>query len=198
MLVGLTGGIGSGKTTVSNAFGKLDVPIVDTDIIARDVLQLQPELLEELKLSFGNSIINSDKSLNRENLRKLAFSSKDKKAKLDSIMHPAIRQQTLLEIKKHAHSDYCIVVVPLLIETNFKTLVDRILVVTAPQKRKLSWLKKRSGLEVKEAQTIIDSQTSDDERLSYAHDHIANDKDIEDINQQVKALHEKYLAISKH
>ena len=198
MLVGLTGGIGSGKTTASDAFSKLGVPIIDTDVIARDVLQLQPQLLKELKLAFGSSVINNDNSLNRERLREIAFSSKENKATLDSIMHPTIRKQTLLEIKQQAHADYCIVVVPLLIETNFKELVDRILVVTASQTRKLMWLKKRSGLEVDEAQIIIDSQISDDERLNYAHDHIINDDSIDEVNKQVQALHEKYLAIANH
>lgn len=196
MLVGLTGGIGSGKTTVSDVFSEIGVPIIDTDIIARDVLELQPQLLDELSIAFGKSIINVDQSLNREELREIAFSSKSNKAKLDSIMHPAIRKQTLAKIEQQTDKDYCIVVVPLLIETNFKTLVDRILVITAPQERKLIWLKKRSGLKANEAQAIIDSQTSDEERLVYAHDHIVNDKDIDDIKKQVQELHEKYLAIA--
>lgn len=197
MLVGLTGGIGSGKTSVSNAFAKLGAPVVDTDIIARDVLQIQPKLLEELSHSFGNSIINADNSLNRENLRKIAFSNKENKAKMDSIMHPAIRKQTLIEIEKYNQSSYCLVVVPLLIETNFKTLVDRVLVVTASTQRKLAWLKKRSNLSTKEAQAIINAQTSDNERLSHANDHIINDKGLAELNQQVQKLHETYLAIAK-
>lgn len=198
MLVGLTGGIGSGKTTVSNAFAKLNVPVVDTDIIARDVLQVQPKLLNELSAAFGNTIINTDNSLNRENLREIAFSSKINKKKLDSIMHPAIRKQTLIEIEKLNQSDYCLVVVPLLIETNFKNIVDRVLVITASTQRKLTWLKKRSGLEPEEAQVIIDAQISDEERLSHANDHIYNNKGIAELSQKVQMLHEKYLAIAKN
>lgn len=197
MLVGLTGGMGSGKTTVSNAFELLKVPVIDTDVIARDVLQLQPHLLKELRSVFGNDIVQSDGSLDRARLRNVAFSSVENKTTLDSIMHPAIRKQTLIDIKQHAAADYSIVVVPLLIETNFKALVDRVLVVTAPQQQKLAWLKKRSQLSTTEAMAVINAQTSDSERLSYAQDHIINDKNIDGLNKQVQALHEKYLLIAK-
>jgi len=198
ILIGLTGGIGSGKTTVSNAFAKLGAPIVDTDIIARDVLKSQPKLLKQLSTTFGDTVINSDGSLNRGNLRKIAFANTNNKTKLDNIMHPAIRKQTLFEISQHNKAAYCIVAVPLLIETDFKTLVDRVLVVTAPHQLRLKWLKQRSGLEPIEAEAIIKSQTSDEERLSYAQDHIVNDKDIDNINKQVQELHIKYLAIAEN
>ena len=198
VLIGLTGGIGSGKTTVSNAFAKLGAPIVDTDIIARDVLKSQPQLLKQLRTAFGDTIIDSDGSLHRDNLRKIAFANTHNKTKLDNIMHPAIRKQTLFEIAQHSKAKYCIVVVPLLIETDFKTLVDRVLVVTAPHQRRLTWLKQRSGLEPLEAEAIIKSQTSDEERLNYAQDQIVNDKGIDNINKQVQELHIKYLAIAEN
>lgn len=196
MLVGLTGGIGSGKTTVSNAFAQLNVPIIDTDIIARNVLQSQPQLLERLSATFGSKNIQDNGKLDREALRKIAFSNNENKLKLDNIMHPAIRLETLAEIDKHSKAIYCIVVVPLLIETNFKELVDRVLVVSAPEQRRLGWLKQRSNLTTKEAKAIINSQTSDEERLRYADDYIINDKEIDDLKKHVYDLHATYLDIA--
>ena len=200
MLIGLTGGIGSGKTTVSDTFARLGVPIVDTDIVARDVLTSQPQLIEELSTTFGSSIINQHGQLDRTALREIAFSSSNNKEKLDQIMHPAIRRQTLSEIalqKNQTNSTgYCIAVVPLLIETNFKELVDRILVITAPHERKLAWLKQRSGLDKSQAEAIIRTQTSDAERIRYAHEHIINDSDVDGLVSRVKQLHQKYCQLA--
>ncbi|MGH1541799.1 MAG: dephospho-CoA kinase [Arenicella sp.] len=197
ILIGLTGGIGSGKTAASDHFAKLGAPIVDTDIIAREILQQKPNLLNRLTDAFGPTILNKDGSLDRSELRKRAFADKDSKQRLDNIMHPAIRQQTLQQIDLHREADYCIVVVPLLIETDFKQLVDRILVVTAPLNKRLSWLQQRSGLSHDEAQAIIDAQTSDEERLSYAHDHVNNNRDLKHLYSQVKKLHHQYQSISQ-
>jgi len=140
MLVGLTGGIGSGKTAVSDAFSELGVPIVDSDVIARTILQKKPELLNTLSKRFGKTILNENNELIREKLREIAFANDANKADLDAIMHPAIRTETLEQIDLYKSEPYCIVVVPLLIETNFKDLVDHILVVTAPIERRLEWL----------------------------------------------------------
>lgn len=196
MLVGLTGGIGSGKTAASNAFAKLGVPIVDTDIIAREILQIDPSLLDELVAQFGKSIIDNNAELDREKLRDLAFKNDASKAALDAIMHPAIRRETLKQISQHANTSYCIVVVPLLIETNFKDLVDRVLVVTAPMHKRLKWLNKRSNLSEIEAKAIISKQVSDEVRLSVADDHISNYGTLNDIDKQVTTLHQHYLTLS--
>lgn len=200
MLIGLTGGIGSGKTTVSDAFAQLGVPIVDTDIVARDVLESQPQLIKQLSTTFGSEIIDQQGQLDRNALREIAFSSSSNKTKLDQIMHPAIRRQTLSEIAQHNNhtnsAGYCIAVVPLLIETNFKALVDRVLVITAPHERKLAWLKQRSDLEKSQAEAIIQAQTSDEERIRYAHDHIVNDSDVEELVSRVKKLHKKYCQLA--
>jgi len=192
MLVGLTGGIGSGKTAVSDAFSELGVPIVDSDIIARTILQKKPELLNALSKRFGKTILNENNELIRDKLREIAFTNDANKADLDAIMHPAIRTETLEKIALYDSQPYCIVVVPLLIETNFKDLVDHILVVTAPIELRLEWLEKRSGLNTAKATAIISKQSTDEMKLKFADDHLSNDGTLEDIAKQVKKLHKKY------
>lgn len=197
--IGLTGGIGSGKSVASKAFEDLGVAVIDTDIIARTVLSDNPSLLATLAEAFGDHIIDADQNLDRKELRKIAFSNSRNKELLDRIMHPAIRQSTLQKIsdaeeKKEA---YCIIVVPLLVETGFKELVNRVLVVTAPHERKLKWLAKRSELTTEQAEKIMASQSSDAEKLAIADDYIENTKDIEKIKFEVETLHKKYLLLAK-
>ncbi len=195
--IGLTGGIGSGKTAVSDAFSALGVTIIDTDIIARDVLIDNQTLLDTLTQAFGKQILDQNQQLIRPKLREIAFQTPENKTKLDNIMHPVIRQETLHQIKlaEKKENKYCIVVVPLLIETGFKKLVDRVLVVTAPHNRKLNWLKKRSELDQVTAEKIMSSQSSDAEKLAIANEHIHNDLDLDNITARVKALHTYYLSI---
>jgi len=166
--VGLTGGIGSGKTVVSDAFKLHNVPIIDTDLIARKVLNTEKGLLNQLSTIFGQEIIDKQGQLIRSKLRDIAFKNKENKQKLDAIMHPAIRRTTLEQIHIHEQkeSPYCIIVVPLLIETGFIKLVDRVLVVTAPFEMRLKWLNKRSQLNTEKATEIIASQTTDKEKLA--------------------------------
>ncbi len=197
--IGLTGGIGSGKTAVSDSFDKLGASIIDTDIIAREVLANDDSLLKKLSGSFGSDILDENKQLIRSKLRDIAFKNKENKTLLDSIMHPAIRQATLEKIR-HVESKgapYCIIVVPLLIETGFIKLVDRVLVVTAPHERKLKWLKKRSQLNKENAEKLMSAQSSDLEKLKISDDHIHNDKDLQNIFEQVKKLHQKYLLLAR-
>lgn len=196
--IGLTGGIGSGKTVASDAFQALGITVIDTDIIAREVLTTNHNLLKQLAAAFGGDILDTDNKLIRHKLRDIAFSNAANKQTLDNIMHPAIRQATLDKIKEteHQQEHYCIIVVPLLIETGFIELVDRVLVVTAPLERKLEWLEKRSQLNPSEAQKIMSTQTTDKEKIAAADDVICNDKDIHDVQTTVAELHKKYLQLS--
>ena len=196
--IGLTGGIGSGKTAVSNSFEQLGTPIIDTDIVAREVIE-DSNLLECLINTFGEQILKQDNTLDREALREVAFESSKNKSKLDQIMHPAIRHATLKEIElaKQENAKYCIVVVPLLIETNFIELVDRVLVVTAPIEKKLKWLKDRSNLSAEMAKRIMSAQCSDEVKLAHANDHIDNNNSLENITIKVKELHQYYLSLSQ-
>jgi len=196
--IGLTGGIGSGKTTVSDTFAELGVAVIDTDIIAREVLTNDAELLKQLRAEFGESIIKN-KQLDRSKLRELAFSSENNKQLLDSIMHPAILKETqqqiaTLELQKNQYN-YCIIVVPLLFETNFHKLVDRTLVVTAPLENKFKWLKKRSNLDKQQAEKIMQAQTSDSEKIKIADDIIENNADLESLKNKTRSMHDFYLSL---
>lgn len=197
LLVGLTGGIGSGKTVVSDYFSKLGAPVIDTDIVARDIVLPGSSTLEKLTNTFGTQIIDKQGNLNREALRKTAFSKTENKQKLDAIMHPAIREQTLKQINESNYA-YCIVVVPLLIETDFKQLVDRILVVTANKQNRVNWIKKRSQLSEEEINNIMQTQTKDEIRLQFADDIIQNNASIKALQAKVEALHQKYLEMASN
>lgn len=192
-VVGLTGGIGSGKTLVSDRFAELGITIIDTDIIARQIVEPGKPVLAELSKQFGNKILHPNGSLNRQALRTAAFSSTQSKAKLDAITHPAIRIETIAQIKR-ATTQYCVVVVPLLTPSSaFFELLQRILVVTADRETKIERVKNRSQLNQEEVSRIMETQLDDSERLSFADDVIINSGTIEQAYHAVDKLHDQYL-----
>lgn len=196
-VIGVTGGIGSGKTLVSDHFASLGVPVIDTDIIARIVVEPGEPALAELVKAFGQSILLDSGELNRAELRTLAFADTKSKSTLDSITHPAIRHETFKQVE-HANYPYCLVVVPLLSsDSPFSQVMERILVVTANRQVKISRVQKRSGLKVEEIERIMQSQLSDEQRKEFADDIIANDGTIDDVYRSVEGLHKRYLALSK-
>ena len=195
-VIGVTGGIGSGKTLVSDRFAELNVPIIDTDIIARQIVQPGEATLANLVAKFGDSILLPDGHLNRSKLRDIAFDSASNKQALDAITHPAIRDKTYHQIKL-VSAPYCIVVVPLLNSTSpFIEFMQRVLVVTAKLEIKIERVKKRSQLTKEEIITIMATQLDDSERLSFADDVINNDGSIEQAQQQVDSLHSQYLDLA--
>ena len=194
-VIGLTGGIGSDKTVVSDHFGSLGVPIIDTDIIAREIVEIGEPALQRLADAFGKEVLLADGNLNRDALRSLAFASKENKALLDSITHPAIGEKTMERIVQ-VNFLYCILVVPLLTpDSKFMQLMQRILVVTADHETKLVRVAKRSGLSHAETERIMETQLSDKERLTLADDTIANDGTIKEAQRRVEELHQQYLSI---
>ncbi len=191
-VVGITGGIGSGKTVVSDYFGSLGVPIIDTDIIAREIVELGQPTLNKLVKSFGKEILLDDGNLDRAALRKTAFSNEANTKLLNSITHPAIRLETLKQIDS-THQQYCIVVVPLLSpDSPFKEIMQRVLLVTAKRNLKTERVKKRSNLSTKEIDLIMKSQLSDSQRLAFADDVISNDGSISDLYMSIDKLHQTY------
>lgn len=196
-MVGLTGGIGSGKTVVSDHFKALGVPIIDTDIIARDIVRPGKITLKTLVQAFGHSILLADTSLDRNALRTIAFANDENKALLDSITHPAIRTETLKQVSKVNYS-YCIIVVPLLTKNSeFGALMQRILVVTAEHNTKVKRVQERSNLSPEEVERIINTQPTDEQRLGFADDVITNDGSIASAHAKVEQLHSLYLEQSK-
>ena len=194
--VGLTGGIASGKTTVSNLFAELGVPVVDTDIISRELLQPgEPGYLQVCE-HFGNGILTADGGIDRPELRKLVFSSPDHKTWLENMLHPLIYQRSREAMQQQSHAAYVLLVVPLLFETSFQSLVDRVLAVDCPAEQQVLRLLKRDNIDEHLARSMLAQQLSNDERRALAHDIIENGDDGSDLQAQVKQLHLRYLELA--
>ncbi|MGQ0287058.1 dephospho-CoA kinase [Pasteurellaceae bacterium 22721_9_1] len=199
-VVGLTGGIGSGKSTVANLFAELGVPIVDADLVAREVVEKGSPLLEKIAEHFGKQILNESGELNRAALREKVFNQKEEKAWLDALLHPAIRERMLAQLHKQT-APYTLFVVPLLIENNLTTLCDRILVVDVLPKTQLLRASQRDSNKIELIQQIMNNQVSREQRLAAADDVINNDQDFSqnlvELREKVLKLHRTYLMLSE-
>lgn len=193
--IGLTGGIGSGKSTVCNLFAEFGVPIIDADVIARQLVAPGQPVLTQLAEVFGKAILQQDGSLNRAALRQLAFSDAQNKQKLDEIMHPLIYAEIEKQIAS-LQSPYCIMAIPLLLETRKKHVVDRVLVVDCPPSLQLKRVKHRDNVDEEQAKAIISLQADRDTRLAAADDVIDNSAGQTDLAEQVKNLHNSYLLLA--
>ncbi len=193
--IGLTGGIGSGKSTIAALFTRYSIPIIDADIIAHQLVKPGQPALVPLKQVFGQEIFNKDGSLNRDQLREVIFSDKEKKTQLEAILHPLIFQQMQSEFDKQT-SPYSILCIPLLIETKMMSFVDRILVVDCPVETQIARVKQRDLLSTERILSIISSQVSRKTRLSYADDTIDNSNSPTQLAEQVKKLHNKYFLLN--
>ena len=193
--IGLTGGIASGKTMVADFFSELGVPVIDTDVIARQVVEPGTTALEEIRGTFGDEVIQVDGSLNRKALREIVFADTAKREQLEAILHPRIREETMRQVAA-VIEPYMIVVVPLLVESPMSALMDRVLVVDCSEETQLRRLLLRDGENVVSAQRIIDAQASRADRLSIADDVINNDGDPAKAREQALELHQSYLALA--
>lgn len=193
--IGLTGGIGSGKTEVSRRFEALGAPVIDTDVLAREVVEPGEPALDQLVHYFGRKILREDGRLNRTRLREIVFSDAIAKREVESALHPAIRERLRARLDALDKEDvpYCVVVVPLLVETGFKDMVDRVLVVEAARGQRTRRVMARTGMQRAEVERIMGAQVTSEERLQAAHDVIRNDGSLEDLRDQVDRLHAKYL-----
>lgn len=195
LIIGLTGGIASGKTAVSNMFVELGVPVVDTDVIARKLVQPNQPALQAITEQFGTACLNPDGSLNRAHLRQLIFADPEAKKKLEAILHPRIRTTAQQQLSTLT-APYCLLVVPLLIETGRSYPVDRILVVDVPEETQIERLMARDGSNREQAKRILKAQTSRADRLRYADDIIENSGSLENTRQIVERLHQHYLTMA--
>jgi dephospho-CoA kinase len=195
LVVGLTGGIGSGKTTVANGFSALGVPVIDTDVLARELVEPGQPALDEIISTFGTEVTTADGRLDRNHMRQLIFTDPARKAQLEAILHPKIRQgiRTLLA---DIRSAYCIVVIPLLFETRQTDLVDRILVVDSPEKEQLTRVAARDSLSDNAIMAIINSQANRNTRLAAADDIIVNDRGMSELTGHIQKLHRYYMDIT--
>lgn len=193
--VGLTGGIASGKTTVGDMFARLGVPIIDTDVIAREVVEPGEPALAEIRERFGTEVISESGNLDRGAMRKLVFQNAEARADLEAILHPRIGA----EVRRQSESldgPYQIIAVPLLIGSALLQFVDRVLVVDCAEEKQIERLLKRDSGTLEEARRILASQSSRDERLAIADDVIRNDSDLDHLDKQVTALHRRYQHLS--
>ena len=195
LVIGLTGGIGSGKTTVANSFSALGVPVIDTDQLARELVEPGQPALDEIIAVFGKDCLTRDGQLNRASIRQQIYSDAGLKSQLEAILHPKIRQRikTLLTDLRGA---YCIVVIPLLLETHQTDLVDRILVVDTTEKEQLTRVAARDSLSDNTIMAIMQSQADRNTRLQAADDVIVNDRDLESLTERILELHTYYMEIA--
>jgi dephospho-CoA kinase len=194
--VGLTGGIGCGKSSVATIFRELGAAVVDTDEIAHELTRSGGPALPAIAAQFGAEYITADGTLDRAGIRRLVFARPEAKAHLESILHPLIRKEAHARVLA-ARAPYIVLVVPLLIETGaYKALIRRVLVVDCDPELQIERAAKRSGITADEVRAIMATQVSRDARLAAADDVLVNDSDLESLRRRALALHQKYLALA--
>lgn len=190
--VGLTGGIGCGKTTVSNLFKQLSVPVIDADEIAHALVTPGGGALTQISQQFGKAYILPDGNLDRSKLRGTIFNDVEKKSQLENIMHPLIYEEIEQQLSELS-SPYAILSIPLLLETKMQSIVDHTLVIDCPMEVQINRVKLRDKLSAAQITAIIHSQVSRSERLAQADSIIDNSQEQPKLSQQVKHLHEQFL-----
>ena len=194
--VGLTGGIASGKSTISQLFSDLGIPIIDTDKISHRLMQPgQTGYLQTVE-HFGQSILHSDNSINRALLRSIIFNQPEQKLWLENLMHPLIKAETLSQIERSRHLNYVLVVVPLMFETGYNELLDHVIAIDCPTEIQLKRLRQRDHIDDELARKMIASQMENSIRLSLSDSRLPNLND-EDREQDVLELHHLLLALEE-
>lgn len=196
LIIGVTGGIGSGKTAATDAFSDLGIDIIDADTSARTVVKKGQPALLKIAEKFGSEILLETGELDRAALRKVVFSDPKHRQWLEALTHPLIREDIVKGLT-NATSPYVILSSPLLIESSQFKLAHRILVIDVSEETQLKRTIKRDSNDEKQVQAIINAQISRSKRLEYADDIISNESDLNNLQQQVKVLHETYLEMSK-
>ncbi len=192
----MTGGIASGKSTVADQLAELGAVVIDTDVIAREVVLPGMPALAEIRDAFGDDVIDENSGLDRRALRKRVFADEDARLRLESILHPRIRAETLRQ-SAAADGPYQLIVVPLLVGSELTDAMDRILVVDCDEETQVRRLLKRDAESEAQARAILAAQASRDERLAIADDVIVNDGSLEDLEQRTLDLHRKYLELAE-
>jgi len=200
-LIGITGGIGTGKTSVCHIFNNFGVPFLDADHIVQSLLT-EKNTINEIKKCFGSQSVNPDSTINKYFLKQSIFNSVEKKKELESILHPKVRAEILswMNAFKNGHKqsehNYQIVCIPLLVENNWQSMFDRVLVVDIEEEIQIKRVMKRDHLNRDIVEKIISSQASRQAKLNAADDVITNDKDLKHLENQIKKLHEQYKNLS--
>ena len=197
LTIGLTGGVASGKSAVADMFAYLGAVIIDTDEVARDVVRPGSPGLADVVAAFGVAVLNDHGALDRRRLRRKIFGDPDGRRRLEAILHPRIRAETLGRIAATPAGRYQIVVVPLLVETGFDAHVDRVLVVDTDEGTQIDRLMRRDNEPEDQARAVLDAQTTRDMRLAVADDVIDNSRDLSDTRTQVERLHARYTRLAQ-
>ena len=196
LVVGLTGGIGSGKSAAADEFARLGATVVDTDAISHELTGPGGAAIAEIRRQFGSTFIDASGAMDRKRMRDLVFSDPEEKQRLEALLHPMIRAESARRIAA-AKGPYAVHVVPLLIESpDHRARVGRVLVVDCPEDLQISRVRQRSGLPEEEIRRIIATQIQRDKRLASADDVIDNSGPISAMQQQVHKLHETYLKLA--
>ena len=196
-IIGLTGGIGCGKTSASKLFANLGIDIIDTDEIARELTQSEGSVIFAIRKVFGDTYVTADGALDRNKMRQLVFSDNASRQKLENILHPFILTEAARRAK-FTSSPYAIMVIPLLFETNdYDRIIQRSLVIDCDEKSQITRTMKRSKLNEQEVRSIMATQISRQKRLKKTDDVIVNNNDLAYLQKQVNSYHQKYLDLSK-
>ncbi|PSV02239.1 dephospho-CoA kinase [Photobacterium leiognathi subsp. mandapamensis] len=197
LVIGLTGGIGSGKTTVANLFADTySIDIIDADIVAREVVEPNTFGLNAIVEKCGKEILLEGGTLNRAKLRDAIFSQPELKTWLNNLLHPLIREKMQQDINQ-SQSPYCLLVVPLMVENNLQTMTHRLLVVDVDEQVQIQRTQQRDNVSIEQIKNILASQASREQRLDAADDVITNNGDNKALVSQVEQLHLQYLKMSQ-
>lgn len=197
-IVGLTGGIGSGKTQASNAFEALGVPVIDTDLISHAITAPNGLAIPAIREAFGDELIDPSGRLDRNKMRELVFKDPEARHMLEAILHPIIANVTMASISQHSQAPYVVLVVPLLAESpQWISRCDRILVIDCEVETQVARVMQRSKLSAEEVMAIIATQATRDARKAIANEVIVNESTVEALTQQVRRLHDFYLNMAR-
>jgi dephospho-CoA kinase len=195
-IVGLTGGIGSGKSAVSNLFEKKGISIVDADLVSRQIVEPGTSALTQIAQHFGSDILDQDGKLNRSKLRNIIFNNDEDKNWLEHLLHPLINKEIRRQLND-CNSQYAILSSPLLLETHQYKLVDRILVVDATEELQIQRAMLRDNNNLELIKSIMNSQMNRQDRCARANDIIQNHGEMDELNAQVEKYHQLYLELSE-
>ena len=196
LTIGLTGGIGSGKSEVAGMFNQLGVPVIDADVIAHQLVEPGTEALTEITAAFGETILTSEGTLDRAKLAGIVFNKPDMKQQLETIIHPRVREQIKAYKDAHKNEPYIIVVIPLLLESGQRDLVDRVLVVNAAETVRIQRVQSRDGRREEQIRSIMRNQADDAQRRAAADDYIDNSGSLDDLTISVRKLHQQYISLA--
>ena len=193
--IGLTGGIGSGKSTVAELFARRGAPVIDTDNVARQVVEPGRPALDDIVREFGSDLLDTNGHLDRARMRERVFNDPTARRRLESILHPRIRAAVRDQVAAIA-APYCLIVVPLLVETGFNELIDRVLVVDVDEEQQRERTSRRDKVSAEAVGKIMATQATRAQRVAHADDVIVNNGTIADLEREVGRLHASYLALS--